>query len=77
MENRLFLPLLKSKALRRGIIGGDDIVCLDGVPTMFLFDGGYADIKGTALTWHYYVTDHLGSKRIVQDEQGKVEATYN
>ena len=44
---------------------------------MFLFDGGYADIKGTALTWHYYVTDHLGSKRIVQDELGKVEATYN
>ena len=56
---------------------GDDIICQNGVPTMFVFDGGYADIKGTALTWHYYVTDHLGSKRIVQDEQGKVEATYN
>ena len=56
---------------------GDDIICQDGEPRMFLFDGGYADIKGTALTWHYYVTDHLGSKRIVQDEQGKVEATYN
>ena len=33
--------------------------------------------KVTILTWHYYVEDHLGNKRIVQDEQGKVETSYN
>ena len=44
---------------------------------MFLFEGGFADISNKGTTWHYYVNDHLGSKRIVQDEKGKVEATYN
>ena len=44
---------------------------------MFLFEGGFADISNKGTTWHYYVNDHLGSRRIVQDENGKVEATYN
>lgn len=56
---------------------GTDIICKNGNPQQFFFDGGFADIKDTDLTWHYYVKDHLGSNRIVQDEQGKVEATYN
>ncbi len=56
---------------------GTDIICKNGEPQQFFFDGGFADIKDNALTWHYYVKDHLGSNRIVQDEQGKVEATYS
>lgn len=56
---------------------GTDIICKNGKPQQFFFDGGFADIKDTDLTWHYYVKDHLGSNRIVQDEQGKVEATYS
>ena len=56
---------------------GDDIVCKNGVPDMYLFDGGYADIRNDALTYHYYVKDHLGNHRIVQNEKGKVEASYN
>ena len=56
---------------------GTDIICKNGEPQQFFFDGGFADIKDTGLTWHYYVKDHLGCNRIVQDEKGKVEATYN
>ena len=56
---------------------GTDIICKNGEPQQFFFDGGFADIKGSGLTWHYYVKDHLGTNRIVQDEKGKVEATYN
>lgn len=54
-----------------------DIICKNGTPEMFLFDGGFASIGANALTWHYYVKDHLGSTRIVQNEQGAVENTYN
>ena len=56
---------------------GNDIICKNGAPEQFFFDGGFAAIKGEDLTWHYYVKDHLGSNRIVQDELGKVEATYH
>lgn len=56
---------------------GDDIICKNGVPEMFFFNGGFADINNQTFSWHYYVEDHLGNKRIVQDEQGKVESTYN
>ncbi|WP_278985295.1 RHS repeat domain-containing protein [Segatella bryantii] len=56
---------------------GEDVVCKNGVPDMYLFEGGYADIRNDALTYHYYVKDHLGNHRIVQNEKGKVEASYN
>ena len=56
---------------------GTDIICKNGTPQQFFFDGGFANIKDNELSWHYYVKDHLGSNRIVQDEQGKVEASYN
>lgn len=56
---------------------GTDIICKNGTPQQFFFDGGFANIKGNELSWHYYVKDHLGSNRIVQDEKGKVGATYN
>lgn len=44
---------------------------------MFLFDGGYANIRSTGLSWHYYVKDHLDSNRIIQSESGVVETSYN
>lgn len=56
---------------------GTDIICKNGIPQLFIFDGGFAEVRKSGLSWHYYVKDHLGSNRVVQDEQGKVEATYN
>lgn len=56
---------------------GTDIICKNGTPDMFLFEGGFANIANNSLTWHYYIKDHLGSTRIVQNTQGTVEATYN
>lgn len=39
-----------------------------------LFDGGYVVIdKDSTLSWHYYEKDHLGSNRIVMDDQGNME----
>lgn len=39
----------------------------------FLFDGGYCTINGNLAEYHYYVKDHLGSNRLVVDENGNVE----
>ena len=55
----------------------DDVVCENGEMKKYLFDGGYADITGDSLRFHYYIKDHLGSIRIVQNEQGKVEQINN
>ena len=38
-----------------------------------LFDGGYCTINGNLAEYHYYVKDHLGSNRLVVDENGNVE----
>ncbi|MBO5603155.1 MAG: RHS repeat-associated core domain-containing protein [Prevotella sp.] len=37
------------------------------------FDGGYCTINGNQAEYHYYIKDHLGSNRIVVDENGNVE----
>ena len=43
--------------------------------TMVLFDGGYISFNGNVLNprYHFYVTDHLGSVRVVADAKGNVE----
>ena len=37
------------------------------------FDGGYCTVNGNQAEYHYYVKDHLGSNRLVVDENGNVE----
>lgn len=43
--------------------------------TMVLFDGGYISFNGNVLSprYHFYVSDHLGSVRVVADAKGNVE----
>ena len=38
-----------------------------GKPLLWQFDGGYVslDANGAPTGWNYYVTDHLGSTRMV------------
>jgi len=51
------------------------------LPLLWQFDGGYAelDANGTPTSWNYYVTDHLGSTRMVvsSNDSKKFEATYD
>ncbi|MBQ8628266.1 MAG: hypothetical protein IJ421_02185 [Prevotella sp.] len=39
----------------------------------YLFDGGYVDIDGDTIQFHYYTKDHLGSNRTLVHENGTVE----
>ena len=55
----------------------DHVVCENGELKRYLFDGGYADIGLDSLTFHYYVKDHLGSIRIVQNASGAIEQRNN
>ena len=57
----------------------DGLIVRDGVPFMWQFDGGYVDLdaNGAATCWNYYVTDHLGSTRMVVDSNNNVKETIN
>ena len=45
----------------------DGLILRGGKPLMWQFDGGYVslDDNGAPTSWNYYVTDHLGSTRMV------------
>ena len=46
---------------------------------MWQFDGGYVDLNanGTPTSWNYYVTDHLGSTRMVVSSNDSIRETIN
>ena len=46
---------------------------------LWRFDGGYVDLNanGTPTRWNYYVTDHLGSTRMVVDSNDSIRETIN
>ena len=46
---------------------------------MWQFDGGYVDLdaNGTLTCWNYYVTDHLGSTRMVVSSNDSIRETIN
>ena len=48
-------------------------VIVDGKLDRILFDGGYCTVRDSQPKYHFYVRDHLGSIRVVVDEDGKVE----
>ena len=46
----------------------------NGVLRQLLVDGGYITLEQDAMpSYHFYLKDHLGSNRLVVDEEGKVE----
>lgn len=57
----------------------DGLILRDGKPLMWLFDGGYVDLddNGAPIGWNYYVTDHLGSTRMVVGSDNTVRETIN
>ena len=58
----------------------DDLtISYDGTPLLWQFNGGYVDLdaNGAATCWNYYVTDHLGSTRMVVDSNDNVKETIN
>ena len=46
---------------------------------MWQFDGGYVDLdeNGSPTSWNYYVTDHLGSTRMVVGSNDSIRETIN
>lgn len=48
-------------------------VIVDGKLDRILFDGGYCVVSDSQPKYYFYVRDHLGSIRVVVDEDGKVE----
>ena len=57
----------------------DGLIVRDGEPFMWQFNGGYVDLdaNGTPTSWNYYVTDHLGSTRMVVDSKNNIKETIN
>ena len=50
-----------------------------GTPLMWQFGGGYVELNdnGTPTSWNYYVTDHLGSTRMVVDSNDSIKENIN
>ena len=57
----------------------DGLIVRDGTPLLWQFDGGYVDLdaNGAPTSWNYYVTDHLGSTRMVVDSKNNIKETIN
>ncbi len=57
----------------------DGLILRGGEPLMWQFDGGYVDLddNGAPTGWNYYVTDHLGSTRMVVDSNNNIRETIN
>lgn len=57
----------------------DGLVLRNGTPQIWQFDGGYASLgtDGTPTNWNYYITDHLGSTRMVVDSRNNIKETIS
>ena len=57
----------------------DGLMLRNDAPLMWRFDGGYVELNanGTPTRWNYYVTDHLGSTRMVVDSNDNIRETVN
>lgn len=57
----------------------DGLMLRGDTTLMWRFDGGYVDLNanGTPTCWNYYITDHLGSTRMVVDSNDSIRETIN
>lgn len=57
----------------------DGLIIRNGAPLMWQFDGGYVSLgtNSVAQSWNYYITDHLGSTRMVVDSRNIIKETIN
>ena len=57
----------------------DGLILRGGTPLMWQFGGGYVDLdaNGSPTGWNYYITDHLGSTRMVVGSDNNVTETIN
>lgn len=57
----------------------DGLIIRNGAPLMWQFDGGYVSLGTNSVpqSWNYYITDHLGSTRMVVDSQNNIKETIN
>jgi RHS repeat-associated protein len=57
----------------------DGLILRNAAPLMWRHDGGYVelDANGTPTGWNYYVTDHLGSTRMVVDSNDSIRETIS
>ena len=57
----------------------DGLILRGGSPLLWQFGGGYVDLdaNGTPTCWNYYITDHLGSTRMVVSSNDSIMETVN
>lgn len=57
----------------------DGLILRGDTTLLWQFDGGYVDLdaNGTPTSWNYYVTDHLGSTRMVVDSNDSIREVIN
>ena len=57
----------------------DGLILRGDTTLLWQFDGGYVDLdaNGTPTCWNYYVTDHLGSTRMVVSSNDSIKEVIN
>ena len=57
----------------------DGLILRQDTTLLWQFDGGYVALNanGTPTSWNYYITDHLGSTRMVVDSNDSIREVIN